>query len=327
MTAAHARDLGSPCAAAVFAGGAPLFALADGSIHCWASGRNARAHPALLAAAPALDRALVTAGEDGRVCRTGATGEPVEIAAAPRKWVSSVAADRAGTIAFVTGRSVWLQDASGRRREFRFERGVTGVRIAPDGARLAVARYGGITLHSLAADAPPLELEWKGICAGVDFSPDGRFVLAFMQDGLLHGWRLPEGREPARHFRMTGYSSRIKDWSWSDDGRWLATSGAPSAVLWPFAGAAGPIGSNALEVGAPRGAALVSAVACRPGGDAVAIGYTDGAVLVGSIGTVAERLVELPGGGAILALAWHRSGSALAFGAASGVCGVADVPS
>jgi WD40 repeat protein len=324
--ATAARELGSPCAAAVFAGAAPLFALADGSVHSWATGQSARVHPALLAAVPTVDRALLTAGEDGRVCRTTGKGESTEIASVPRKWIVSVAADRAGTTAFAVGRSVWLHDVAGRRREFEFARGVTAVRLAPDGTQLAVSRYGGMTVHTLVGDSPPLDLEWKGICAAIDFSPDARFLLAFMQDGLLHGWRLPVGRELARHFRMTGYTSKVKDWSWTDDGRWLATSGAASVVLWPFAGVEGPIGATALEVGDPRGDALVTAVACRPGGEAVAIGYDDGAVLVASIRAEAERLVRNPGGAPVLALAWHGSGSSLAFGTASGACGVLDVP-
>lgn len=324
--ASVARDLGSHCAAAVFAGDAPLFALADGTIHCWDAGRSVRAHPALLAAAPIADRALLTAGEDGRICRIDASGDPMELAAMTRKWIACVAADRFGTVAFATGRSVWLQDSKGSRQELQHARSVTDVQFAPDGTRIAVARYGGISLHGLANDASPLELEWKGIYTGLSFSPDGRFVLAFMQDGLLHGWRLPEDRVPARHFRMTGYTSRIKSWSWSDDSRWLATAGAPSAVMWTFDGEQGPIGTTALEAGTVRGEDVVSAVACRPGREEVAVGYADGTILVASIGDIEERLVREKSGSAVSAMAWHGSGSTLAFGTDVGVCGVLDVP-
>lgn len=324
--AAVARDLGSHCAAVVFAGDAPLFALADGTVHCWNAGRSVRAHPALLAAAPIADRALLTAGEDGRICRIDASGDPKELAAMMHKWISCVAADRLGTVAFATGRSVWLQDAKGLRQELQHARNVVDVQFAPDGTRIAVARYSGISLHGLANIASPLELEWKGIYTGLAFSPDGRFVLAFMQDGLLHGWRLQENRVPARHFRMTGYASRIKSWSWSNDGRWFATAGAPSAVMWSFDGEDGPIGTTALEIGTARGEEVVSAVACRPGREEVAVGYSDGAILLASIGDNEERLVREKGGSAVSALVWHSGGSVLAFGSERGECGVIDVP-
>lgn len=323
--ASVARDLGSHCAATMFAGDAPLFALADGTIHCWNVGRSVRAHPALLAAAPIPDRALVTAGEDGRICHIDALGDPRELAAMTRKWITCVAVDRSGTVAFAAGRSVWLQDVGGSRRELQHARSVADVQFAPDGMRVAVARYGGISLHGVANDASPLELEWKGIYGGLTFSPDGRFVLAFMQDGLLHGWRLPVDRVPARHFRMTGYASRIKSWSWSNDSRWLATAGAPSAILWSFDGEDGPIGTTALEVGTARAEDVVSAVACRPGREQVAVGFTDGAIVVASIGEMEERCVREKGGSAVSAMAWHSRGAALAFGSETGECGVIDV--
>jgi WD40 repeat protein len=327
------RDLGSQCTAALFAGDALLFALADGTVHHWAEEdrytqtRGTRTHSALLSAIATPDRtALLTTGEDGRVCRTDRSGEPMEVAAVARKWVNCVAASPQGHVAFATGRSVWLQDPTGGLRELQHPRNVAGIGFSPDGACVAVARYGGITLHTVAGDAAPAELEWKGIYADLGFSPDGNFLLAFMQDETLHGWRLAAAGREAKHFRMTGYLARIRDWSWSRDGRWLATSGAPAAVLWPFDGPDGPMGSTALEVGKPRGDALVSAVACHPSQPAVAIGYTDGALAVASIDTQEEHTLRPAGRGAVTSLAWHAGGARLAFGSGLGECGVLEVP-
>lgn len=317
-------DLGSHCSAALFAGDAPLFALADGTIHRRAeAGGRVRAHSALLAAAATADRrSLLTTGEDGRVCRTDATGEPAELVAVPRKWVSCVASSVRGALAYGSGRSVWVGEASGPLRELQHARSVASIAFSPDGSRLAVARYGGVSVHAVDGDASPVDLEWKGIYAGIGFAPDGRFLIACMQDELLHGWRLQD----ARHFRMAGYAARIRDWAWSADGRWLATSGAASAVLWPFDGADGPMGSTALEVGAPRGDVLVTAVACHPRGAELAIGYADGAVALASIDDEAGRMLRAADRGAVTSLAWHNSGARLAFGTASGKCGVLDVP-
>ena len=327
------RDLGSQCAAALFTGDALLFALADGTVHHWAEEdrgtrtRSTRTHNALLAAIATPDRAaLLTTGEDGRVCRTDGSGEPVEIAAVPRKWVSCVAASPQGQVAFAAGRSAWLHEAPGKLRELQHPRSVAGIGFSPGGNRIAVARYGGVTLHALDGPGAPVELDWKGIYADLSFSPDGNFLLAFMQDETLHGWRLPDGGREAKHFRMTGYPARIRNWSWSGDGRWLATSGAPAAVLWPFDGPDGPMGSTALEVGKPRGEALVSAVACHPSQPAVAIGYADGALAVASIDTQEEHTLRAAGRGAVTSLAWHAGGARLAFGSGLGECGVLEVP-
>ena len=327
LMTATVHDLGSHCGATLFAGDVPLFALADGTVHRWGEGRmSTRAHSAMLAAAATPDRtALLTSGEDGRVCRTDRSGEPVEVAAVPRKWISCVASSRSRNIAYAAGRSVWVSGESGPPREMQHARNVAGIGFSPDGARIAVARYGGVTVHAVDGNATPLELEWKGIYAGLTFSPDGRFLLAFMQDEVLHGWRLPHASGEARHFRMTGYPSRIRDWSWSSDGRWLATSGAGSAIVWPFEVPDGPMGSTALEIGTPR-EALVRAVAFHPSRAAVAVGHTDGALEVASIDGAEERLLRRAGRGAITALCWHTGGTLLAFGSDVGECGVIDVP-
>jgi len=321
------HDLGSHCGAALFAGDIPLFALADGTVHRWGEARRStRAHSAMLAAAATPDRtALLTSGEDGRVCRTDHSGEPVEIAAVPRKWIGCVASSRSRDIAYAAGRSVWVSGESGPPREMQHVRNVAGIGFSPNGTHIAVARYGGITVHAVNGDAPPVELEWKGIYAGLSFSPDGRFLLAFMQDEVLHGWRLPHASEDARHFRMTGYPSRIKDWSWSAGGHWLATSGAGSAIVWPFEGPDGPMGSTALEIGTPR-EAMVSAVAFHPSRAAVAIGYANGALAVASIDGADEQPLRTAGRGAITALCWHAGGTRIAFGSDVGECGVTDVP-
>lgn len=321
-------NLESHCSAALFVGAVPLFAFADGTVHRWAEGDHgardhcARAHSGLLAAAPASDgAALITAGEDGRVCWTDRSGEPREVATLPRKWIGCLAAGPHGAVAYAAGRSVWLHQEAGGLREFQHPRTVAGIAFAPDGSRIGVSRYNGVTLHPADGDDAPEELEWKGIYAGVTFSPDGRFVLAAMQENLLHGWRLSD----KRHFRMTGYPARVKDWSWSANGRWLATAGAASAILWPFDGFDGPMGRAALEVGAPRGDALATAVACHPTRDIVAIGYADGALAVAAVEADEQKLVRESGNGPISCIAWRGDGARVAFGSARGECGIVEV--
>ncbi|PMV57217.1 hypothetical protein C1X13_30270, partial [Pseudomonas sp. GW123-5C08] len=88
--------------------------------------------------------------------------------------------------------------------------------------------------------------------------------------------------------------NKVKSWSWSPKGKWLATSGAPATVVWPFSGKDGPMGKAPRELGT-RGDSAVTAVACHPVEDIVAIGYADGMILVGRFGDQKEVLLRRPG--------------------------------
>lgn len=315
-------DLDGHCVAVAWLADVPHFALADGVVHRLDHGHKSTAlHDGLLAAAH--DRAagrLVTGGEDGRVMALGPGGEAQCLAEAGRKWIGQVAAGPQGAVAYATGRVAHVRLADGTTRSFEHARTVEGLAFAPKGLRLAVARYNGATLHFPAAQGRPVELEWAGAHTGVTFSPDGRFLVTTMQENALHGWALADGR----HMRMTGYPAKVKSLSWSAKGRWLASSGAPAAIVWPFQGKDGPMGKAPLELGT-RGDAMVTAVACHPGEDVVAIGYADGMVLAARIADAKEVLLRRPGAAAVTALAWDDAGRRLAFGTETGPCGVVDI--
>ena len=232
-------------------------------------------HDGLLAAVvdPAGER-LVTGGEDGKVAAMGADGSVDVLADIGRKWIGAVAPGPQGAVAFASGRTAYVRFADGKLKEFAHPRSVEGVAFSPKGMRIGVARYNGATLHFPAAGGKPLELQWDGAHTGITFSPDGNFVVTTMQENALHGWKLSDGK----HMRMSGYPAKVKSLSWSAKGRWLASSGAPAAIVWPFSGKDGPMGKAPLELGT-RGNMMVTAVACHPTDEIVAVGYADGMVL------------------------------------------------
>jgi WD40 repeat protein len=315
-------DLDGHCLAAVFLGGVPHFALADGAVHRLDHGhRTSQANDGLLAAAhdPANDR-LITGGEDGKVFAVGAGGEVEELASVGKKWITSVAAGPQGAVAYGTGRAATALLSGGTSRTIECTRSVEGLAFAPRGVRLAIARYNGATLAFPATEGKPIELEWAGAHTGVTFSPDGNFLVTTMQENALHGWKLADGK----HMRMSGYPAKVKSFSWAAKGRWLATSGAPAAIVWPFAGKDGPMGKPPVELGT-RGDTMVTAVACHPADDVVAIGYQDGMVLAARIADQKEVLLRRPGKGAVSSIAWDRAGARLAFGTETGDCGVIDI--
>ena len=288
-------DLDGHCVAAVFLGGVPHFALADGTIHRLDHGHKWLAvHDGLLAAT--LDQQktrLITGGEDGKVFAVAAETAKL-VADAGKKWITSVAAGPQGAVAYASGKTAHVRFSDGKSWEFTHPRSVEGLAFSPRGMRLAVARYNGATLHYVAAQGLPTELRWDGAHTGITFSPDGNFLVTTMQENALHGWKLAD----SKHMRMTGYPAKVKSLSWSAKGKWLASSGAPAAIVWPFQGKDGPMGKAPLELGT-RGDSMVTSVACHPGQDVVAIGYADGMVMAVRIADAKEVLLRRPGKGAI----------------------------
>lgn len=309
---------------AVFLGDTALFALGDGTIRR-VNGPAAGSTPvhkgAILSAARTIDgRGLITGGDDCVVALTDAAGAVVRVAEHPKKWIDAVAAGPGGAIAYAIGKIAHVRLSDGTTRTFEHERAATALAFAPKGMRLGVARYGGISLWWANTDAAPVNLEWKGSHTGISFSPDGRYVVTSMQENALHGWRLSDG---SGHLRMTGYPAKPKSLSWSVKGRFLASSGAEMAVLWPFHFKDGPQGKQPLQIAARS--ALTVRVACHPSDDAVAIGYADGAVVVSRIPDGESIRVRDPGDGPVSALNWDDAGLRLAFGTEQGMAGIVDI--
>jgi WD40 repeat protein len=314
-------DLDGHCVAAVFLGGVPHFALADGTIHRLDHGhKTLTVHDGLLSAT--LDQTksrLITGGEDGKVCASA--GETTEILAeAGRKWISSVAAGPQGAVAYATGKTAFVRFADGKTKEFQHPRSVESLAFSPKGMRFGVARYNGVTLHFPGTDGKPTELEWAGAHTAITFSPDGNFVVTAMQENALHGWKLADGK----HMRMSGYPSKVKSLSWSAKGKWLASSGAQGAIVWPFQAKDGPMGKAPLELGT-RGNAMVTSVACHPSQEISAIGYNDGMVMAVRFADSKEVLLRRPGKGAVSSMMWDDEERRIAFGTETGDCGVIDI--
>lgn len=309
-----------------FLGDIPVFATAAGTIHRLDGGEKVtEAHQGLLSCVKdATNQTLVTGGEDGKVLRIAHDGSVTELAHVPRKWISVAAAGPQGAVGYAYGKVAHVRLADGTTKDFTEERTVEGIDFAPKGMRIAVARYNGVTLHWVGTSGAPVDLEWKGAHTGVTFSPDGRFVVTTMQENALHGWKLDSKASDARHMRMTGYPSKVKSLSWSVKGKWLASSGAPAAIVWPFSSKDGPMGKAPLELGT-RANIMVSQVAFHPAEEVLAIGFVDGMILAVRIADGKEALLRRPGKGAITSLGWSANGKLVAFASDAGDCGVIDI--
>ena len=285
--------------------------------------RRIEAHPnAGLLTGISDGKRFVTGGDDGRVAATTADGTTETLAETKGAWIDSVALNKDGSVAYGAGKRVIVRDEKGREKTLDLPSAARGISFAPKGYRLAIAHYNGATLWFPNTEAKPEVLEWKGSHLDITWSPDARFLVTSMQENALHGWRLlPD----TGNMRMSGYPSKTRSVSWSGDGKWLATSGAEAAILWPFDSKEGPMGKQPRECGVRP--AKVDRVAFHPNTFVLAVGYEDGCILLIRLADAAELLVRpATKESGITALGWDHGGKRLAFGCEDGQAGILTLP-
>jgi WD40 repeat protein len=309
---------GAPVVGVHFIGATAVFVLGEEALlFVDDEERRVQIHAGAILASAADGTRIVTGGDDSKLIETRAEGAHRVLASDDKKrWVDQVALGPDGAVAWSVGKIAHVISQKGGERHFEAPSTVAGLSFAPKGFRLAIAHYNGATLWFPNTDAAPERLDWKGSHLGVTMSPDGRFLVTAMQEPMLHGWRLPDGK----HMRMSGYSARVRSFSWTAGGEFLATSGSEQLVLWPFDGKDGPMGRQPKILASAE--ARVSAVAGHPRQPVVAVGYADGAVKLVRIDDDALILARPSDGQPVSALGWDNKGQRLAFGTESGEAGI-----
>ena len=304
--------------------GDAVFALGDGTVR-FAGGPAAQAHggAVLCAAVHPSGEGVITGGDDGRLVWSKAGGT-VELAKV-RGWIDALdVSAETGLIAFSAGRDLHVRDVNDAAfaRTFAHERTVAAVTFDPKGRRIASASYGACFLwYARIAEQKPQALRWAGSHVAAAFSPDGRFLISAMQENALHGWRLAD----AKDLRMGGYPMKPKSLAFLAKGALMATSGANGAVVWPFAGANGPMGKEASEIGFEE-SAVVTQVAAHPNGFRLCAGLDDGRVWTAELQGRGITHLKAEKGPPITALAVSPDGGRLAWGDEEGGAGVLDLP-
>ena len=300
------------------------FALGDGTVR-FEGGETVEAHDGacLAACLPPKGEGLITGGDDGRVVLSTPAGAQ-ELAKVPGRWIDAVAASpESGLIAFAAGRELHVRDTADPAfvRVFAHEKSVADVAFDPKGRRLAVATYGGVWFwYARIADQKPAIYKWAGSHVAVCWSPAGKFLMSAMQENQLHGWRVAD----EKNLRMGGYPAKVRSLAFMSKGALMATSGANGAVCWPFAGATGPMGKQAAEIGYDE-ASITTRIATAPATSWLAAGLDDGRVWAADV--TGERIIPLKAekGAAISALAMSPDAKRVAWGDEDGNAGVAEV--
>jgi WD40 repeat protein len=326
-------DCRAPVTAVLWAGKLAAYASGDGAIQFRTSvfddGGMLEAHrgAVLCAAVDPAGLGIVSGGDDGRLVLSRPNGSTEVLAEAGGKWIEHVAVAPWGALAWSYGRVTEVRiEGKGKRggtsRVYELPSSCGGLAFAPKGQRLAIAHYGGVTLRWVTDEkAEPTRLVWKGSHIALSWCPDGRFLMSAMQESAIHGWRLADKND----MQMAGFPAKPRSFSWNRKGDWLATSGAPAAVCWPFKGKDGPMGKDATERG--QRAYLSTAVAFHPRSDTIAVGYTNGEIAFVRLADDRELTVRPREGRdaqAISGMAWSADGRHLAYGTEGGKLGLID---
>lgn len=84
------------------------------------------------------------------------------------------------------------------------------------------------------------------------------------------------------------------------------------------------MGKAPLELGT-RAKQKVTAVACHPAEEVVAVGFDDGMILAVRFADSKEVLLRRGGKGPLTSMNWDQGGFRLGFGSETGDCGVIDI--
>ncbi len=267
---------------------------------------------------------FLSGGDDGTLRRWVPGQGPADtLASFGMKWVNhvlSVADRKAPLRAVAVGKNLLLLDQHNAvLRTLPHPSTITGLALDAKAKRIGAAHYNGASLWFLRSDqTKPLSLEWKGSHLAIAIHPTLYAVATAMQENALHGWRISD----LQHMRMSGYPTKPESLGFTASGKWLASAGAESVILWPFFGG-GPMGKAPLEL-AGGDTAMVKRIACHPAHEVVAAGYNDGLVVV--IDIERERIlpVAVPGRGSVSVLAWSEDGATLGFGTETGFAALVD---
>ncbi|MBK8023902.1 MAG: hypothetical protein IPK19_21320 [Chloroflexi bacterium] len=123
---------------------------------------------------------------------------------------------------------------------------------------------------------------------------------------------------------MWGYPTKVRELAWDRWGKYLATGGGETVIVWKFGGK-GPEGTKPIQLTAHQD--LLTTLAFQQRGNALASGGQDGAVLVWLPGKRETPLGGMRGMGAISQAVWSPDDRCLALGDDQGSVIVTEIES
>jgi WD40 repeat protein len=258
---------------------------------------------------------LATGGQDGKVKLWDVkSGDEKAAAAGGAAWVEHVAwAPGEDLLASAAGKRLRLWDAAGQLvRDYPDHPStISDVKWRPKTRQLSTTAYGSLTLWEPERGEPVQRFEWKGSILVHAWSPNGQFVATGDQDATVHFWFASSGQD----LQMWGYPTKVRELSWDQSSRYLATGGGPLVTIWDCGGR-GPEGTTPLQLEGHED--NLTAVAFQHGGPLLASAGTDGRVIVWQPPRSSQPLAAAQLDAEITGLAWSPDDKLLAIGTDAG---------
>jgi len=267
-------------------------------------------------------QSLASVGQDGKArLWNPTTGQETAAFDGGAGWVERLAWSADGkTLATSAGKKVRLWDAAGTMlcEYANHPATVSDLAWRPRSNLLAVAAYGGVTLYDPAQPDPLKTFAWKGAPLRLAWSPNGEVLAHGNQDATVHFWYA----DTAEDLQMSGFATKVRELSWENSSRYLATGGSAAVCVWDCGGD-GPAGTKPQTLIEDGDEKPLTALAWQRRGFLIASGNQLGTVRVWQpankknphVGD--DRLPE-----AASSLAWSPDDKALAVASGSGAVNV-----
>jgi len=181
----------------------------------------------------------------------------------------------------------------------------------PDGTTCATSCFGHVVIWDAATFTAQKEFSYGNAIYALTWSPDSRWLVAGCHDNAVHLWVPAEDLE----LHMSGYETRLKELSFSQDSKWLATGGGKDVCVWDCAGA-GPEGREPLQL--PQ-TARTTVVAFQNQHSLLATGDAGGVFTLWGPTRKNPMVAEARMPSAATKFAWSADDSLLAVGTEQGV--------
>ncbi|ATA21265.1 WD-40 repeat-containing protein [Gibbsiella quercinecans] len=255
---------------------------------------------------------LASGGQDDHiVIWEPVTGEPSGCWQAGRGWVEKLAWSSDGVLASIAGKELKLWNERGSLQQAFEPVGstLTGLEWMPDGS-LLTSCYGQVSHWHPGKAEPVRNYFWKGSLLSLAASPDGVWIAAGSQEGIVQLW----AKSAEKSCQMSGYNAKVRHLCWSHDGQLFATSGGEEILIWDCSGQ-GPEGTEPDYLPVHQG--TITALSFSPVSKWIASGAEDGSLFLYDAAS-RRQLAILVENEAVSALCWHPEGEYLTAGYADG---------
>ena len=257
---------------------------------------------------------LVSVGQDGRLCWWSIEGEQRLAIPVGKGWAERVLPCEDNRVVTAAGKnlSVWNSNGSSAGEAIEMPSTISDMCLSPEGGRVAVAHYGGVTLVDLAKVKKESAYEWKGSLLHLAWSPTSPWLMASSQEQGVMGFSVDGNANCA----IDNFPGKVHSMAWTQDGDWLGMAGGYELLFWPFDGP-GPMNREAI-LGSIGGGDVSDwrALSAHPSKKIFVAGNEDGEVIQFSQTSPDANELSLSlvhqMSHSVVAIAWHPSQNRLA---------------